>query len=223
MSQITTVCFFKLEGFVQKCWAFSQMGLAGPKLKNTSGLLFHKIMGSGNGNGFSVRPDFSTYALLCIWENREKADHFFQHHQFIQDYQKKAKSIRLFYLKAFKAHGLWDAVQPFEMNGTFVEGEKIAVLTRARIRTRLLFQFWKSVPDVSSSFDKAPGVLFSKGIGERPFIFQATLSVWENREKMFDFAYRSPKHIEVIKKTRELNWYSEELFAEFEVVESFEL
>jgi hypothetical protein len=45
---------------------------------------------------------------------------------------------------------------------------------------------------------------------------QATFSVWSSADAMFDYAYSNPKHAEMVKKTRELNWYSEELFARFE-------
>jgi hypothetical protein len=31
-----------------------------------------------------------------------------------------------------------------------------------------------------------------------------------------NYAYQNPKHAEMVKKTRELQWYSEELFARFE-------
>jgi hypothetical protein len=29
------------------------------------------------------------------------------------------------------------------------------------------------------------------------------------------YAYKNPQHLEAIKKTKELNWYSEELFGRF--------
>jgi hypothetical protein len=45
---------------------------------------------------------------------------------------------------------------------------------------------------------------------------QATFSLWESAESMMDYAYKNPKHAEMVKKTRELGWYSEELFARFQ-------
>jgi hypothetical protein len=34
------------------------------------GLVFYKLLGSGAENGFSSKPNFGTYALLCIWVER---------------------------------------------------------------------------------------------------------------------------------------------------------
>jgi len=219
MSQITTISFFKVSGISNKFWGLSQMGLAQRKIEKTPGLILSKMMGSGDGNGFSMRPDFSTYALIAIWESQEKASLFFSHHKFIADYRNKSKNISTYFLRAHKAHGLWEGEQPFELNGKHDENQPIVVLTRAKIQKRKLVQFWKSVPSVSKSMEGAIGLKFSKGIGELPLIFQATVSEWKNREAMVDFAYRNPKHAEVIKKTRQLKWYTEELFAEFELVE----
>jgi heme-degrading monooxygenase HmoA len=52
-------------------------------------------------------------------------------------------------------------------------------------------------------------------VGELPLIYQATLSIWETQEHMRAYAYKNPQHLEAIKKTKELNWYSEELFGRF--------
>jgi heme-degrading monooxygenase HmoA len=44
----------------------------------------------------------------------------------------------------------------------------------------------------------------------------ATFSVWENVEALKNFAYNSPEHQEAIKKTRQIDWYKEEMFARFQ-------
>ena len=75
MEGLTTITFFKFRN--NKPWAFAQMGLVPPKLKQKKGLRFFKLMGTGGGNGFSLWPDFSTYALLGVWDNQEIADKVF--------------------------------------------------------------------------------------------------------------------------------------------------
>ena len=220
MAQITTVSFFKYEGWSNKIWALSQMQLVHKKLRNVNGLEFYKMMGSGDGNGFSLKPDFSTFALLMVWNDILSGETFFSNHKAFSDFRQKTSSIQTHFLKAVKAHGLWDGHQPFELNGQFSESQKIAVLTRARIRTGLARRFWREVPPVSKAIEGAEGLIFSKGIGEWPILFQATLSIWENRQAMVNFAYKNPKHAKVIKMTRALDWYSEELFAEFELIQS---
>ncbi len=66
--------------------------------------------------------------------------------------------------------------------------------------------------------EKEPGLLASVGLGELPFVRQATFSIWESQEQMMQYAYKTAHHQEVIKKTRQDNWYSEELFARFQVI-----
>ena len=99
---------------------------------------------------------------------------------------------------------------------------KIAVLTRATIRLNKLNSFWKNVPLVNAAMQSAKGLQASYGIGEIPFIKQATLSIWDNIDAMKTFAYKMKEHQTVIAKTRKENWYSEEMFTRFEVIAEFE-
>ncbi|NNE28258.1 MAG: hypothetical protein HKN16_01390 [Saprospiraceae bacterium] len=216
LEQITTVSLFNYCG-AAKLWAFGQMQFAHARLRKVPGLEFYKMMGSGSGSGFSIQPDFSTYAFFGIWTSVRDAELFFSSNAYLP-FRKRSDKQKHLYLKATKAHGEWDSQQPFAMNGNYVEGNRIAVLTRASISKRKMIRFWKNVPEVSRSIESAPGLIYSKGIGEWPIVEQATISLWENREAMYNFAYRNPIHVDVIRKTRELGWYTEELFAEFEVI-----
>jgi heme-degrading monooxygenase HmoA len=47
----------------------------------------------------------------------------------------------------------------------------------------------------------------------------ATFSLWKDFESVKQFAY-SKQHKEAIKKTREYEWYSEELFSRFQPYKS---
>ena len=98
------------------------------------------------------------------------------------------------------------------------EQRAILILTRAKIKLTKLWRFWRDVPQISHSMLGMPGCHFSVGVGELPLIQQATLSIWENEQVMKNFAYRSHHHREVIKKTRKFQWYSEELFARFNII-----
>jgi hypothetical protein len=42
------------------------MGSARAELARVAGMRFWKLLGTGKGNGFSLRPDFSRYGLLAV-------------------------------------------------------------------------------------------------------------------------------------------------------------
>ena len=192
------------------------MQLAQKPLRQIEGLNFFKLMGSGAGNGFALKPDFSVYALLGAWRSLDDAANFLDKSIIFNRFQNHSSEIWTIFLQPVKAHGKWSNVQPF----TLVEVEKdddapVAVLTRASIRRGKLREFWRDVPAASRDFPDQKGLIFAKGIGELPVIEQATFSLWQNRAAMVDYAYKNRQHTEVIKKTRALGWYKEELFAEF--------
>lgn len=218
--QISTMTFFRYRGIRQKLWALSQMQLAIGGLMKTAGLPFFKLMGSGAGEGFSLQPDFSTYCLLGVWENEGAADRFFAQSEVWKAFVQHAEEQWTVYALATRARGLWSKQQPFV---TYPEeagaGIKVA-LTRASIRWSRLPDFWRHVPQTSRAIAEAEGVLFSKGVGELPFVQQATLSIWESEEAMRQFAYRDKAHREVVQKTVKRRWYSEELFASFRPLRS---
>jgi hypothetical protein len=99
------------------------------------------------------------------------------------------------------------------------KSKKIAIITRATLNYSRLLEFWKSVPKASKAIKNASGVIWFKGIGEIPFIQQATFSIWENINSVTDFAYKNKNHADIVKKTRKRNWYKEDLFARFEIVD----
>jgi hypothetical protein len=79
--------------------------------------------------------------------------------------------------------------------------------------------FWRSVPPVSAELHRSPGLRLAVGIGEAPVGLQGTFSLWESAAALTEFAYRRAAHVEVVRRTAELGWYAEELFARFAVLE----
>jgi hypothetical protein len=217
---MVTFTFFQFQGLYNQGWAFGKMGLRPFKAGAADGLSFAKMLGTGGGNGFSVKPNFQQYAWLGVWDSETQARTFFNTHPLFQQFKTQSKSHAIVFVKPTMAHGKWDGIEPFKVESTFNSDLPTAVLTRATIKTKHLRNFWQYVPKVSQSMDAyAESRLFSVGVGELPLIQQATFSVWTSGKAMMDYAYKNPFHAEVVKKTRELGWYSEELFARFEVLD----
>lgn len=191
------------------------MQLGHSSMKNIEGLQFYKLLGSGAKSGFSTTPNFGTYVLLCVWDSEASAEAFFRDNPFYLAYLKRSSTHFTAYLHSAEAHGLWDGQQPFQKSADLALDKPIVVLTRARIRFRKLWSFWRRVGSVSESLDAYEGLVLSIGVGEWPLIQQATISIWKTQAEMLDYAYKNPKHREIVALTRKLNWYKEELFARF--------
>lgn len=218
MNSITTLTLFNFSGFWNKIWAFGQMQFAHSSIRNTPGLTFYKLMGSGKDPGFNPLPDWNVYALLCNWENEEAANDFFQHATKIKQYQKHTTEQWTIFMKPIHAKGLWSGSNPFTPSKDLDETNPlIAVITRATIRKKNLVQFWRYVPISQIPILKGcKGIIYTKGIGEVPLVQMATFSIWESIEDLKNFAHNSPEHKEAISKTHHIDWYKEEMFARFQ-------
>ncbi len=198
------------------------MRLAYSALENTPGLKFHKQLGSGAAGGFSIWPDWRVYAQLIVWENRAAFESFIEtstNHQ--QNLAKSDKQLHIL-LQPIQYKGSWNSVQPFQVaKKASSANDFMAVITRASIRPRKMIAFWFNVPAVSKHIQEQKSLLFAKGIGEWPLIEQATFSIWNKKEAMQEFAYKQKEHSEVVRKTREKDWYKEEMFVRFQVLEFF--
>lgn len=219
-SQLVTITFFKYAGLVNKCWAFKEMGMSPYKLQNIGGLQFGKMLGSGAKAGFSIRPNFGVYALLCVWDKGESAHQFFRKNKLFNNCKKHSQSWWTVYMQVAQAHGQWDGSSPFQLTTSYNKEEPVAVITRATISRSKMWQFWRKVPAVSAETEGYPGLLFSIGVGEIPLLHQVTFSIWENSHRMMDFAYRHSSHKEVIKQAREKGWFKEDLFARLHLLHS---
>ena len=215
---MTTIIFFKFNNNLW--WAFKQMGLHKNYFENIDGLIFYKMLGTGSSPGFSMYPDFSTYALLLIWDNKLNADKYFESNIYYKLLLSKAYTYRRILLSSFKSVGLWDGVNPFErsINHSIENETKIGVITRATIHFAKLTHFWKSVKSASDAISSANGVSFFKGIGELPFIQQATFSIWDSENDINNFAYKNINHKNIIDKTKSQKWYKEDLFVRFHLL-----
>jgi hypothetical protein len=142
-----------------------------------------------------------------------------EHPVFLQ-YKEKASSQRELVLSPVNSHGKWSGKNPFKTpenpKSSFEDSNlKAVVITRATLRWNRLLSFWKAVPAASRAINNAQGVSYFKGIGELPFIQQATVSIWESFEAVNTFAYKGKEHATIVKETKQKKWYKEDLFSRF--------
>lgn len=181
-------------------------------------ITFYKLMGSGKNGTFDKTPDWQQWALLQVFQDEK---HKNCTPKFIENFWRIFKAEKLvILLQPIESHGKWDNKFCFGNlpKQTNYEGQ-IAVLTRATIRLNKLTAFWKNVDRVANQMSTANGFITSFGIGEVPFIKQATFSIWQSKQSMKAFAYSMHEHKDVIQKTKKENWYSEEMFTRFIVLD----
>ncbi len=216
--QICTYSEFTFEERSDMFQAFKNMAMGAGIFGKPAGLEMVKPMGTGSGNGFSIWPNFKRYAFFALWENEKSANDFFAEAELPQWYKTHAGAQLHASLVPVKAHGSWGGAQPLRLSPELANEGPLAVLTRATIRPSRLIDFWLNVPKVSRFMAGAEGAIHELGVGEYPIFMQATFSIWESKKALYAAAYKNTAHAEVVKKTRERNWYSEEMFAQFKVL-----
>ena len=213
---ITTVYFWRTKAmFIPLAIIF--MAINKIQLKRLSGVTFIKLLGTGKGESFTPRDadPFRWGMLMTIDENQiDVLDKSFV----VKGWQKICISEYRVILKPISSHGFWSGKQPFSLD-KFEWNGKIAAVTRARIVWRKNLIFWRAVPPVTESLHRSPGLLNAIGIGEAPIGLQGTFSIWKDAASLRDFAYKGQAHSEAIRATSANQWYSEELFARFAVIE----
>lgn len=216
---VTTFTLMRFDN-AQRWWMLAQMGLARPVLSRIAGLRFWKLLGTGHGSGFSLRPNWNGYGVIGVWDAMDAAQDFLHGSTWMQDVRRRADELWTAYLQPTQSRGLWSGVNPFTPCLTKPNAGPIIVLTRATIRLSKLAAFWSAVPATSDALEGHTGLILSVGVGEAPLGRQATFSIWRDEQAIRDYARREPAHTDVIRRTREEGWYAEELFARFVAVGS---
>ena len=173
---------------------------------------FYKLMGCGKNGTFDKHPDWNQWAILLVHKGSSPFGPTFIN-RWIHFFKAQVSTLTL---QPIEGHGTWDGKEVFGKlpKQTDYEGS-IAVLTRATIRLKKLKAFLSNVDGVAKQLADADGLITSLGIGEIPFLKQATLSVWNSKTDMKNFAYKMHEHADVIRKTKKEDWYKEEMFVRF--------
>ncbi|HEX4902382.1 MAG TPA: hypothetical protein VFV42_06205 [Acidimicrobiales bacterium] len=189
-------------------------------LRRQPGLRFGRVLGTGRGRTMTASADLHRWAVFATWENGALLRRFVD--ESLPTLLEGAVERFDVALRPLATRGTWDGADPLADPGLDPghpapppPSGPIAVLTRATVRTRALPAFLRAVPPVDAHLQGADGLLATVGIGERPIGRQATFSLWRDPDAMRRFAHRSAEHAEVVRRTRDEDWYGEELFARF--------
>ena len=202
-------------------FAILRMALDRIYLRAVHGLTLYKLLGTGKGQSFTPRDaDLWQWGLLIVGDEQAVAQ--IKSSRLIQRWNSRAKECAALNLQTLSSHGAWAKQEPFVKSEAKPSLEThsplaIAAITRARIKWSKNITFWRAVPPVIDALERAPGLITAIGIGEAPIGLQGTFSLWSDGKSLRDFAYKSDEHNRAIAATKEVGWYSEELFARFAV------
>jgi hypothetical protein len=196
-------------------FAFLQMAIGRRLARRIPGVSFAKLMGTGTGKTFTpTDADLKQWAILFVADDLNVVDGS----HFTKRWKKRSLKVDKYMLDPISSHGKWSKREPFEITGKKHGGGPVVAITRARLKWSQSLRFWRSIPPVVVDLHQSPGLLFSIGIGEAPIGLQGTFSLWESAEALRDFAYKNAPHRAVIEDTKRFDWYSEELFARFDLI-----
>jgi hypothetical protein len=185
---------------------------------------FYKLLGCGKNGTFDRHPDWRQWGILAAQPKGATVAGFIKSSHIRELYGSFiGKWLTFFncetwtiFLEPLEGHGKWDGKDAFgELSKSANYHGIVATLTRATIRFTRLAAFWQNVASVAQEMAGAKGFIHSIGIGEIPYIKQATFSIWQSSEHMKAFAYHMHQHTAVIQKTRKERWYSEDMFMRF--------
>ncbi|MDO9380430.1 MAG: hypothetical protein Q7T56_16425 [Nocardioidaceae bacterium] len=189
-------------------------------LRGVPGLRFAKLLGTGSGETFTVRDaDPHHWALLTVWDDPADAERF-DAGPLVGGWDGFAHERLRVTLRPLVARGTWAGRTPFEVVAPPTTDGPVAAITRARLRPSRALTFWRAVPPVSADLVGSCGLRLTVGVGEAPVGLQGTFSLWDSADDLRAFAYRSAPHLEAIRRTAEVDWYAEELFARFAVLDA---
>jgi hypothetical protein len=199
--------------------AVLRMGLDRRPVRRLPGLRFAKLLGTGDGRTFTARDaDPRHWGVLATWDSAAAADAF-ETSRTAGAWERIADERLRVRMRPLASRGRWSGRAPFGDPTPVRADGPVASITRARIRPSKALTFWRAVPPVSSDLHRVDGLRLAFGIGEAPVGLQGTFSLWDSAAALREFAHRRSPHIAAIQQTARHQWYVEELFARFAVMD----
>ena len=201
----------------------AHLGLDRLSLSLTHGLHFWRLLGVGRGQVFDPHADLQRHAMFTVWNSYTALRCFEARSTVMKRIRERSEEAWTVHMYPVRWHGKWGGRDPFAGMTTAPAPEPgpWIILTRATLYPNKVRPFLQAVPAIAEQLLQQPDYIKSVGVGELPLIRQATLSIWRALPPITAFAYSQTPHRDVIKRTRQERWYSEELFARFRPVESY--
>ncbi len=218
--ETVSLSLFRFDSVAARLWVFGQMALAHVSFARMPEVGFYKLCGSGSDQGFSPRPNTAVWGILATWPDPATARRLIDTAPVFRRWRSMAVEDWTLLMEPTSARGSWSGVQPFTASGAAHAGPVVS-LTRASLRLSTLMQFWRRVPDISEAIGRDPGVIFKIGIAEIPMLHQGTFSIWPDAAAMARFARGGSPHGSVIQAVRAGNWFAEELYARFRILDDW--
>lgn len=203
--------------------ALLRMGLD-RRVRRLPGVAFAKLLGTGAGLTFTPRDaDPLHWGLLATWRSEQEA-YAFEDSPVARGWAGIAQETLRVRMRPLRSRGRWSGREPFGREPFGAPAPhgwdgRVAAVTRARLRTRTAVTFWRAVPPVTAELQASPGLELATGIGEAPVGLQGTFSLWESARALTAFAHAGPRHVAAVRRTAQVGWYAEELFARFAVLD----
>jgi heme-degrading monooxygenase HmoA len=196
-----------------RLWGWSRIVKGPLSLRSQDQLRFSKVLGSGFDGGFGLRPSASRQGLFAVFGSLGAADDFIAHSDVMRGYRARASECCVLKLRTWSCRGSWDG-QTLEPSIAPPDAGPVAALTRASIAVRKAPAFWRHAPASQVALEAAPGCQLAVGLGEAPFLRQATFTLWDSVAAMDAYA-RSGPHLEAIKAAAKEQYFTESMFARF--------
>ncbi len=217
--QTVSLSLFRFPTLASQLWVLGQMGAARLSFMRMPDVGFYKLCGSGTGQGFTPRPNRQVWAILATWPDPETARRNLTTAPVYRRWQHKSSENWTILLTPTSSRGQWSGQNPFTPSAALPG--PIVALTRATMRLSTFARFWARVPDISAVIGQDPNVIFKIGIGEVPLLHQVTFSIWPDATSMANFARGNGPHGRAIQSVRAENWFAEELYARFSILEDW--
>jgi heme-degrading monooxygenase HmoA len=221
MADVTRLASFHLlrEGPGRSAHALARLGTDRRRLRDTDGLVFWRLMGTGRGNDTGPSADLSRTALFAVWESPDALEAFRRGSPIGRRWSQLPESWHVT-LAAVGGHGTWRGTNPLDGVAPGPDHGPVAVITRADVRLRSWRAFRASGRRVAPEVTRAAGLIDVVGIGEAPVGRLGTFSLWHDDAAIRTFVTSSPNHRAAVRSTRSDDWYAEEMFARFRPLSS---